>query len=69
MTGTCALKCTFHNSKKLFLEPVIIPEVHIITIIKVSISARYDVQNEGCVRGLIFVYLLMLIIHITRVCS
>ena len=66
MTGTCVLQCTFHNSKKLFLEPAIIPEVQITTIIKVSISARYDVRNEGRVRGLILVYLLMLIIHVTK---
>ena len=33
---------------------------------KVRTGARYDVQNEGPVRGLIFVYLLMSIIHITE---
>ena len=33
---------------------------------KVRTDARYNVQNEECVRGLIFVYVLMLIIHVTK---
>ena len=33
---------------------------------KVRTGARYDVRNEGRVCGLIFVYLLVLIIHVTK---
>ena len=34
--------------------------------VKVRTDARYVIRNEGCVRGLIFVYLLILIIHVTK---
>ena len=35
-------------------------------ISKVRTGARYIIQNEGRVGGLIFVYLLILIIHVTK---
>ena len=34
--------------------------------IKVRTGARYDIRKERRVRGLIVVYLLMLIIHVTK---
>ena len=37
-----------------------------VAIFKVRTGARYDVRNEGRVNGLIFVYLLILIIHVTK---
>ena len=56
----------FYYFRKSILRIILDLVCTIPNIYKVRTGARYDVQNEGRVRGLIFVYLLMLIIHVTK---
>ena len=58
--------CMFTSSVILNHSNRFVYGIRFNTISKVRTNARYNVQNEGPVRGLIFVYLLMLIIHITK---